>query len=135
MATLSGIDHVHVYVTDRQRAAAWFADVLGLKIIESLRSWATDGGPLTIGDDADTIHVALFERAEFTPTTAIAFGADAENFLAWKRLLEDRGILDRCSDHDLAWSLYFRDPFDNVYEITSYEHAAIAAAIDDGAGR
>ncbi len=129
MATLSGIDHIHVYVPDREQAARWFEELLGFKVEESLRVWATENGPLTIGDDAGKIHLALFQRSEFTPSTAIAFGADAQNFLQWKRRLEERGILDRCADHDLAWSLYFHDPYKNMYEITTYDHAAVSEVL------
>ncbi len=129
MAELSGIDHVHVYVPDREAAADWFQELLGFEVEESLRAWAVEGGPLTIGDASGRIHLALFERAEGPPSTAIAFGADANNFLAWKQRLEDRGLLARCADHALAWSLYFHDPYGNMYEITTYEHAAVARAL------
>ncbi len=129
MATLTGIDHLHVYVPNREEAAQWFYEVLGFKVEESLRVWATEGGPLTIGNDSGTIHLALFERTEFTPSTAIAFGADAGNFLEWKRLLETQGIRARFTDHDLAWSLYFHDPYKNLYEITTYDHATVAQAL------
>ncbi len=130
MAELSGIDHIHVYVPDREAGAAWFRDLLGFEVEESLRAWAVEGGPLTIGDAAGRIHLALFERAEFVPSTAIAFGTDARNFLQWKQRLESRDLLARCTDHALAWSLYFFDPWKNMYEITTYEHAAVAAALD-----
>ncbi len=127
MAKLDGIDHIHVYVSDRDAAAAWFDDVLGLKVEEAFKVWAVEGGPLTIGDESGAIHIALFEREKFTPSSAIAFRADASNFLRWKEHLEGKGILERCVDHDLAWSLYFSDPYGNSYEITSYDHEAISA--------
>lgn len=129
MAKLTSIDHIHVYVPDREAAATWFFEVLGLTVEESLRVWAADSGPLTIGDESGNIHLALFERSDFVPSTAIAFGADADNFLLWKQLLEAKGVLARCTDHDLAWSLYFHDPFGNMYEITTYEHAAVSEAL------
>lgn len=129
MAELSGIDHIHVYVPDREAAAAWFHELFGFEVVESLRVWAVDGGPLTIGDAGDRIHLALFERAEGPPSTAIAFGADASNFLAWKQRLEQRGLLARCTDHALAWSLYFHDPYGNMYEITTYEHDIVSQAL------
>ncbi len=128
-ARLTGIDHIHVYVPDRAAAAAWFAQVLGFHIVESLRFWATAGGPLTIEDASGSIHLALFEKEHPTPSTAIAFGADSRNFLAWKRDLEQQGLLLRCSDHQVAWSLYFCDPNQNSYEITCYDYAAIAQAL------
>jgi catechol 2,3-dioxygenase-like lactoylglutathione lyase family enzyme len=130
MAALSGFDHIHVYVPDREQAAQWFQAVLGFKVVEALRVWAADGGPLTIGDESEKIHLALFERSEFIPSTAIAFAADAKNFMEWKPLLEKRGILARCTDHDLAWSLYFHDPYDNMYEITTYDHPEVSEALN-----
>ena len=132
MPTLKGIDHLHVYVRDRGDAAAWFKSLFGFAPVESLQAWATPTGPLTIGNASGSIHVALFERERPAPSTAIAFAADAKNFLAWKAQLEQRGILDRCADHDLAWSLYFRDPDENLYEITTYEYAAVSRVLVAG---
>ena len=46
---LDGIDHIHVYVSDREQAAAWYERVLGFTIIDKLAFWANDPrGPLTI---------------------------------------------------------------------------------------
>lgn len=129
MPKLTGIDHIHVYVPSRVEAAKWFESVLGLQVSEPLRVWATEGGPLTVENKSGTVHLALFKREDFTPSTAIAFAADAENFLEWKTALEAKGILDRCTDHSLAWSLYFHDPYSNMYEITTYEHAEVSEAL------
>ncbi len=123
---LSGIDHIHVYVPDREEAAQWFAQVLGFRVMEGLRIWAKDGGPLTIADESGSIHLALFARRNASPSTAIAFGTDAKNFMQWKLHLETRGILQRCTDHQLAWSLYFSDPYQNSFEITTYEHQDVS---------
>ncbi|MGJ8670521.1 MAG: VOC family protein [Oceanococcus sp.] len=129
MPKLIGIDHVHIYVSDRPKAAAWFEKILGMRVVESLLGWAVGGGPLTIADTSGQVHFALFEKADCTPSTAIALGADATNFLKWKALFEEEGILVRCTDHDLAWSLYFQDPFGNMYEVTTYDHVSVRAAI------
>ncbi len=133
MATLTGIDHIHVYVPDREEAADWFHQVLGFNVVEALRTWATDGGPLTIEDESGSVHLALFQREDIVPSTAIAFGADATNFLEWKERLENKGILLRCTDHELAWSVYFKDPFGNMYEITTNEHAAVSLVLGENA--
>ncbi len=125
MPKLAGIDHVHLYVPDREAAADWFARILGFRIVDALRAWATPGGPLTIEDETGSIHLALFERASGPPSTAVAFGCDAENFLAWKQALEAQGLLQRCTDHQLAWSLYFADPYGNLYEITTDAHQTV----------
>ena len=129
MPTLNNIDHVHLSVTDRERSVAWFAETLGLEVIEALRHWAAEGGPLTIGDRGGHIHLALFERDTFEPSNTIAFGASGNEFLAWKGHLEQQGIATRCADHKSAWSLYFQDPDGNGLEITTAEHALVAAAL------
>lgn len=129
MPTLKNIDHIHVYVPSREQAAAWFDEVLGLKIIEKFRPWAENLGPLTIGNADDSVHLALFKKADFEPMTHIAFGADAENFIAWKNALEQRGMAVRCTNHQMAWSLYFEDPWKNVYEITCYDYDNVATSL------
>ena len=120
--TLDGIDHVHVYVTDRAAAERWYRDILGFTAVEKFRFWATPDGPLTLEDPAGRIHLALFESGKFPHTSMIAFGASGEEFLTWKTYLEGRGVELRISDHDAAWSMYFSDPFDNLHEITTYDH-------------
>ena len=131
---LTGIDHIHVYVPDREAAADWFARTLGFRVSEALRAWATPGGPLTIEDRDGRVHLALFARADFTPSSAPAFGSSADSFLQWKTRLEAAGILQRCTDHHLAWSLYFADPYGNSYEITTYEHEAVRRVLGADAG-
>ena len=118
---LSGIDHVHVYVGNWAEAEAWYEKVLGFRRVEALMGWAVENGPLTIEDPAGKIHLALFER-ENSPTSTIAFGADGEEFLQWKAHLEQHSLELRVTDHKMAWSLYFHDPFGNMHEITTYDH-------------
>jgi len=127
--TLKGFDHIHVYVSDRGVAETWYADILDLKPIEALASWAAGGGPLTLQDPNGVIHLALFERENFTPSTHIAFGADGQQFLQWKDHLKAKGLAVRLEDHDMAYSLYFRDLDKNIYEITTYEPEVVRAAL------
>ncbi|MBT3252161.1 MAG: VOC family protein [Candidatus Marinimicrobia bacterium] len=129
MPQLTGFDHIHIYVPSRAEAAEWFKSVLGFKISESLRFWATENGPLVIENESATVHLALFKQQDFIPSTAIAFASDADNFLKWKETLEAKGIKVRCSDHQLAWSLYFHDPYKNMYEITTYDHAQVSQVL------
>jgi len=110
-------------------AVQWIQQVLGFAVVESLHAWATDGGPLTIGNSSGTNHLALFGRGSFTPSTAMAFGSDAKIFLEWKRILEEKGLLERGADHDLSWPLYFWDSHENSYEITTCEQEEISLAI------
>ncbi|MEN0036570.1 MAG: VOC family protein [Cellvibrio sp.] len=118
------IDHVHVSVKDRKLAEQWYKDVLGFERVAEFDKWATDKGPLTIGNAQGNIHLALFE-SENIQNTVIAFSVTAENFFAWIEHLNDKGISVNPIDHDLSWSIYFRDPDGNPFEITTYEYAAI----------
>jgi len=118
---LTGFDHIHLYVTDKHIAANWYAENLGFHIVDSLLPWDTANGPLTIEDESKQIHLALFEKERFSPLTAIAFKTNGKDFLAWKKHLESLNILDRCADHQLAWSLYFHDPYGHSHEITTYQ--------------
>ncbi len=124
--TLSGIDHAHLYVSSWAKAEEWYSRVLGFKRVEALMPWAVKNGPLTIGNESETIHLALFERDEHPNTSAIAFGASAEEFLEWKAHLEAQGLESRIADHKMAYSLYFSDPWDNLHEITTYDRDAVA---------
>ena len=125
---LERVDHLHVFVTDRPAAERWYERVLGLKRLASLERWATDGGPLTLGNPSDTIHIALFERpAAAKSRSTIALGTSAEGLLAWQRqLAAELGKEPARVDHEVSWSIYFEDPDGNPYEITTYEYDALA---------
>ena len=134
---LAGVDHIHVHVQDRAAAERWYTDVLGLRRVEALACWVADGGPLTLADASERVHLALFERPPQPNRSTIALGVDADSFIAWRAHLARRlGAAPQAVDHDLSWSMYFSDPDGNSYEITSYQHGTIAAALEaDGAPR
>jgi len=127
---LNGFDHIHVYVSDRAAAEAWYGDVLGFKRVKALMAWAVKGGPLTIENPEGSIHLALFETDSDTKNiSSIAFGAGGEEFMAWKLRLEELGLELRVTDHKLAYSLYFSDPWENLHEITTYERDYVAGQL------
>jgi catechol-2,3-dioxygenase len=126
--SLQRIDHIHVFVADRVAAETWYADVLGFTRVKALEFWAEGGGPLTLSDMSNTVHIALFERPIERCRSTIALAVKADDFLAWRSHLG--ATLDRppeVEDHEVSWSLYFTDPDGNPYEITSYEYAELAA--------
>lgn len=127
--TLKGFDHMHVYVADRAAAVKWYTEIMDMTPIPEFLSWTESGGPLTLTDHLGNIHLALFERKQFEPSTHIAFGASGTQWLDWKRHLETNNLAVRAADHDMAYSLYFSDPDKNTYEITTYEPEVVRAAI------
>jgi catechol-2,3-dioxygenase len=127
---IEAFDHIHVYVADRAAAEVWYRRVLGFTRTEALAFWATDGGPLTLQNASGSIHLALFERPRQANRAMIALRASAAQFTQW--LAHLRRELDAeigVEDHALAFSLYFKDPDGNPYEITTYEYSEAKALI------
>lgn len=124
-----GIDHIHVYVSDRARAQKWYADVLGYHPVVELLSWATKDGPLTLESQEGNVHLALFERADETADSVLALGATGIEFLKWVEHLAAQDIEYRVSDHDISVSVYFQDLDRNTLEITTYEHNEVRKAL------
>lgn len=123
---IQGIDHIHLHVRDRAAARAWYADILGFRVVPELEHWAEGGGPLTLADSSGGVHLALFERAHAPNRSTIAFATSAEQFIAWHEHLRQHveQSIERV-DHGAAWSLYFSDPDGNPYEITCYAVAEL----------
>ncbi|MEP4148408.1 MAG: VOC family protein [Halioglobus sp.] len=124
-----GIDHIHLYVEEWGRAERWYEEMLGFKRMEALMVWAVNGGPLTLESSEGSVHLALFERAGHTGSSALALGATGSEFLAWKAHLEAKGLAVRVADHSLAFSMYFSDLDNNTSEITTYEHELVRASL------
>lgn len=118
MPQLERVDHVHIHVHQREAAVSWYRDVMGFEPVAALAVWAVDGGPLTIGKG--DVHLALFEGRAVQQTT-VAFSVTAEDYQHWKVHLGEQGVPFSEVDHDLSWSIYFKDPDGNPYEITCYE--------------
>ena len=120
------IDHVHVFVSNRDRAERWYHDVLGFSRVAGYEFWATDGGPLTLGNPTGSVHLALFERPSLPCRSTIALAVGHEDFLAWRaHLSRALGRAPELQDHRVSWSMYFSDPDGNPYELTSYEYVAL----------
>lgn len=124
------IDHIHVHVTQRNKAEQWYAAVMGFSRMTELESWAVDGGPLTLKNPSGTVRIALFESAPQANRARIALSVSAEEFVAWRKHLVDK--LQRPvepDDHQLAWSLYFEDPDGNPWELVTWQHAVVATML------
>jgi catechol 2,3-dioxygenase-like lactoylglutathione lyase family enzyme len=117
--SISHIDHIHIYVSDKQLAATWYKQHLGFHVVDELTIWDTQHGPLMLANDSKTVHLALFEVERFAPIKVIAFATSGKGLLAWHQYLSEQNLLKRSVDHQLCWSLYFDDPFGHNHEITT----------------
>ena len=138
------IDHVELFVPDRYQAAEWYGRVLGLRIVEEFEHWAANpSGPLMVATPAGGTKLALFQGTpqQSKPTAGfhrVAFGVDAEQFVAFLRRLEDeelhddrgrRVTIDAVVDHSQAYSIYFCDPDGHRLELTTYDYESTRMAL------
>ncbi|MBW7886056.1 MAG: VOC family protein [Caldilineaceae bacterium] len=143
------IDHVELFVPDRQAAAAWYAATLGIAPLAAHADWAADAqGPLMISSDGGRTMIALFTgeaqgRHPVTGVRRIAFRVDGAGFLAFLRRLADYPVFDRdgravqtleAVDHDKSWSVYFFDPYGTPLEVTTYDYTWVRDRLLAGDG-
>lgn len=130
------LDHVELFVPSRREAAAWYARVLGLTVVEEYRPWADDPrGPLMIATPKGGTKLALFrgrpaEGRETAGFHLVAFRVPGRAFVAFARdvarleLVDHRGTAvteKEVRDHGQAFSIYFDDPWGHHLELTTYD--------------
>lgn len=137
------VDHVEVFVRDQYQAATWYRQILGLQILPQYEDWAPDGGPLMISSDGGHTMLALFVgepqgRHRVVGLRRVAFRVTADGFMRFLDRLEQMPVYDEADarvtagavvDHAKAYSVYFCDPDGNPYEVTTYDHAEVAARL------
>ena len=119
---LQNIDHIHVFVLDRQEALDWYKNILGLKPFKKLIT-LPKSGPLTIRNDEGTINIALFKGKTQDNRSVIAFKVTGEEFINCHDKI-NQSITENIElvDHSSQFSIYFEDLDGNPYEITSYDY-------------
>ena len=142
---VSQIDHVELFVPDRDAAARWYQQVLGLTVVRDFEDWAKDRhGPLMISSDDGNTKLALFEGEPGSQGTAgfqlVAFRVTGAAFVEFLEGLSDIPLADQKGnrltpeavvDHEKAYSIYFRDPYGHSLEITTYEHDVTKRLLGD----
>ena len=131
MMSLSQIDHVALAVRDPAKTAEWYRSVLGLQ-----RRHQEVWGDWPIMMCAGETCLALFpakndNTGEVSPSVAmrhLAFRVDKKNFALAQTELRDRHIPFEFQDHQIAHSIYFRDPDGYQLEITTYDLVPTAAS-------
>jgi catechol 2,3-dioxygenase-like lactoylglutathione lyase family enzyme len=133
------IDHIELYVPDREQAARWYEAVLGVRSLPEHADWAADAeGPVMISSAEASAMIALFtgpaqRNHPVVGIKRIAFRAGAADFAAFVAQVRDVPVYDTegrelraldVVDHDRALSVYFCDPYGTRLEVTTYEHTA-----------
>ncbi len=133
------IDHIELYVPNREQAAQWYGDVFGFTIMEEHRDWAIQNGPLMITNDGGNTMIALFEGSpqgehQVRGLRRLAFRVSASEFL---QFIESSGSWrstslgsEHIQDHDKAFSVYFADPFGTLLEVTTYDYDAVKSSLN-----
>jgi len=123
MIKVDGLDHVAIAAKDVTRSMEWYREVLGLE-----RRHEEAWGDVPVMMCSGNTCVAIFPLNDDQPAATkgprvlhIAFRADRVTFDQAQRDLKARGIEFEFSDHDIAHSIYFRDPDGYKIEITTYE--------------
>ncbi len=131
------IDHVELTVPDRYQAAEWYRKVFGLNIVPEFEFWADDPkGPLMIATKNGGTKLALFTSQPQGSQRSIgfhlvAFRANAESFLKFLTMLSELQLRNQHDqlvthemvvDHDISFSIYFCDPYDHQFELTTYDY-------------
>jgi catechol 2,3-dioxygenase len=119
----TSIGHVHLKVSDIDRAVAFYGDVLGFELRQryghqaafmaadgyhhhiGLNTWESAGGPPPPRGTTGLYHLAIL------------YPTRADLGRALRRLLEHGVGLDGASDHGVSQALYLHDPDGNGIEL------------------
>ena len=119
----TSIGHVHLKVSDLDRAVAFYGDVLGFELRQryghqaafmaadgyhhhiSLNTWESGGGPPPARGTTGLYHLAIL------------YPTRADLGRALRRLVEHGVSLDGASDHGVSEALYLHDPDGNGVEL------------------
>jgi len=117
------VGHVHLKVSDLERAIRFYSEVLGFELMQrmgpeaaflsaggyhhhvGLNTWESAGGPPPAPGTTGLYHVAF----RYPDRAALA--------KAYRRLIEHSVPLDGASDHGVSEALYLRDPDGNGIEL------------------
>nr|MBI2905584.1 VOC family protein [Chloroflexota bacterium] len=119
----TAIGHVHLKVSDLDRAVKFYTEVLGFDLVLKLDAGAAF---LSVGGYHHHLGLNTWESAGGTPPPAGSTGlyhfaillpTRKELARTLKRLMDHNWPIDGAADHGVSEAIYFRDPDENGIEI------------------
>lgn len=120
---LTKIGHVHLKVSDLQRAMAFYCDLLGFELITM---YGTDAAFISAGGYHHHIGLNTWYSKNAPPApvntpglfhTAILYPERRDLAVAYQRLLDEGYPLTGFADHGVSEALYLNDPDQNGVEL------------------
>ncbi|MFC1463442.1 MAG: VOC family protein [Candidatus Brachytrichaceae bacterium NZ_4S206] len=117
------IGHVHLKVSDLERAVKFYTEVLGFEVQQR---WGDSAAFLSAGGYHHHIGLNTWESRGASPPPrratglyhfAVLYPNRKELARAFKRLLDHGWPIDGASDHGVSEAIYLRDPDGNGIEI------------------
>lgn len=117
------IGHIHLKVSDLERALGFYRDVLGFAVTQR---YGAQAAFLSAGGYHHHIGLNTWESAGGSPPapgttglfhTAILYPTRAQLADALRRVLEAGISIDGAADHGVSLAIYLRDPDDNGVEL------------------
>ena len=136
--SVEDIDHIEMFVSDREKAAKWYEEIFGLKPIKELEMWSKIG-PLFVGNKDRSVTLAIMngKKENDGSINRMAFRTTGEKFVDFLNHVDDLNLFflkekvtkEQVVDHDLSYSIYFDDPDGNKLELTCYDHDFLKSKI------
>jgi catechol 2,3-dioxygenase len=117
------VGHIHLEVSDLERAVRFYQDVLGFEVMQR---WGAQAAFLSAGGYHHHVGLNTWESRGGGPPAPGTTGLYHVAFLypsrealavAYRRLLEHGVPLDGAADHGVSEALYLRDPDGNGIEL------------------
>lgn len=109
--SIDDIDHIEMFVSDREKAAKWYEEIFGLKPIKELGMWSKIG-PLFVGNRDRSVTLAIMngKKENDGSINRMAFRTTGEKFIDFLNQIDDLNLFfskkkvtkEQVVDHDLS---------------------------------